>query len=788
MADLKESDPPEGSPPTLPDPASTEGKAGSSPVDPNPPTSQPSTSTPTSDDNSSEMAPGGRQRPVTPKREADFSALLTQGEKSELISLINKVNDHLQKQTTQLFDSTVVEETTTPARISFWSGLPNRLRDLAVTKSSQSQGQRVNGKWTPPQKENVNPSHKPAISSNTQEPEKATDNRDESTPTPPRLQELKKEALAHFKKWQGTINKRVADISVKKTGDPPNPQNSGPGTRRGGGPSKPPFNRGTRPGSVHRTSVLEHDFSLAKHYTPIPTSLSSLPLEKKTLLLHALLLLFLSLEQYTAYTRLLLLHIASSLHLPLRTLAEDEVRVGKSLSQITKDIPADEVVQKKIEEGKSTKKWKVGLASLAGAAVIGITGGLAAPLVAAGIGTVLGGIGLSGSATAGILGVMAENGLLVGALFGIYGARASGKAMEQYTKDIDDFAFIPLRGSIGEDLEIGKVEPDTRRLRVVVGISGWLDEENDVTNPWRVLGEQNEVYGLKYEVESLLKMGTALETVLRSTSWPAARQEIIARTSKQPAKTRSRPGADLRFPALDGLRNGIWPSGLLKISKIIDNAWSVVMVRADKAGAVLADLIMNKAQGERGVTLIGYSTGARVIYSCLMCLAERRAFGLVENAVLMGTPAPSGEQVWCSMKSIVSGRLVNVFSENDCLLGFLYRTSSIGFGVSGLERIDGVDGVENVDVSAKISGHMRYRYLVGSILKLINWEDIDLAQVSVDEGSLAELEEKYRERERKRIAFERANEGGRLEEEGAKGKKKEQEPIRTRFRKNRGRR
>ncbi|KAM7200549.1 Protein of unknown function (DUF726) domain containing protein [Naviculisporaceae sp. PSN 640] len=786
MADLKEADPQEGSSSNLnvPDsgsspvdqapskslpPTSTACDSESSPVDPAPPTPQPSNST-ASDDNSSDMAPG-RQRPITPKREADFSSLLTQGEKSELISLINKVNDHLQKQITQLFDLNVVDEPGTPgpARISFWSGLPYRLRDLAVTKPPQAQCQRVSGKSKPLQKENMNPSHQPDVSSNAQETGRATGGQDESNSTTPRLQELKKEALAHFKKWQGTVNKRVADISVKKTADAQNGQNSGQGSRRGGGSTKPPFNRGTRPGPPppQRTSVLEHDFSLAKHYSPIPTSLSSLPLEKKTLLLHALLLLFLSLEHYTAYTRLLLLHIASSLHLPLRTLAEDEVRVAKSLSQITKDIPADEVVQKKIEEGKSAKKWKVGLASLAGAAVIGITGGLAAPLVAAGIGTVLGGIGLGGSATAGILGVMAENGLLVGALFGIYGARASGKAMEQYTKDVDDFAFIPLRGSIGEDLEIGKVEPDTRRLRVVIGISGWLGEANDVTNPWRVLGEQNEVYGLKWEVESLLKMGNALETLLRSTSWPAARKEILART------------------IFNSLRNGVWPLGLLKISKIIDNAWSVVMVRADKAGAVLADLIMNKVQGERGVTLIGYSLGARVIYSCLMCLAERRAFGLVENAVLMGTPAPSGDQVWCSMKSVVSGRLVNVFSQNDCLLGFLYRTSSIGYGVSGLERIDGVDGIENVDVSAKVSGHLRYRYLVGSILKLINWEDVDMLQVSVDENSLADLEESYRERERKRAAFEQANNEGVL---ASQDRPKEQEPIRTRFRKNRGRR
>ena len=743
-----------------------------------------------SDDNSSEMAPGGKPRPNTPKREADFSALLTNGEKVELTSLINKASDSIQKHIIHVFDSTSTEETTKPIRVSFWSGLPARLRDLNIAKPHFQGQRRPNANPTAPQKENLNPSQPATPYTGAQETEGVVD-RPGSQELTPRLQELKKEALVHFKKWQASMNKRVADISIKKTGDNQTSQASGPNSRRGPGP-KPPYGKGNRPNPPPRASLSEHDFSLAKHYSPIPTSLSSLPLEKKTLLLHALLLLFLSLENYTAYTRLLLLHIASSLHLPLRTLAEDEVRVAKSLAQMAKDIPADEIIQKKTEEGKSTRKWKVGLASIAGAAVMGITGGLAAPLAAAGIGTVLGGIGLGGGATAGLLGVMAESGLIIGALFGMYGARATGKAMEQYTKDVDDFAFIPLRGSIGQDSEIGKIEPNSRRLRVVIAISGWLDTQDDITNPWRMLGEQNEVYALKWEVESLLKLGTALETVLRSAVWSVARKEIIARTSKpkllQSETPKQIPRTNPRLTVVGSLQNSVWPIGLQKISKIIDNPWSVVMVRADKAGAVLADIIMNKVQGERGVTLVGFSFGARVIYSCLMSLAEKRAFGLVENAVLMGTPAPSDAQVWCTMKSVVSGRLVNVYSENDCMLGFLYRTSSLQYGVAGLERVDGIDGVENVDVSAKISGHLRYRYLGGSILKHIGWEDVDPAQVSVDEASLAHLEETTRERERKRDEMELGTDNKKLEQHGTKQKQKEQEPVRTRNRKNKGRR
>lgn len=151
------------------------------------------------------------------------------------------------------------------------------------------------------------------------------------------------------------------------------------------------------------------------------------------------------------------------------------------------------------------------------------------------------------------------------------------------------------------------------------------------------------------------------------------------------------------------------------------------MVRAEKAGVVLADAIMrSKIQGDRPVSLMGYSLAARAIYVCLMVLAERRQFGIVDSVVLMGTPAPSESRVWLTLKSVVSGRLVNVYSESDYLLGFLYRTSNIHFGVAGLQQIQGADGVENHNVSDLVKGHLRYSTLTGKILKDIGWEDLSM--------------------------------------------------------------
>lgn len=219
------------------------------------------------------------------------------------------------------------------------------------------------------------------------------------------------------------------------------------------------------------------------------------------------------------------------------------------------------------------------------------------------------------------------------------------------------------------------------------------------------------------------KLGTSIESVIKSTAWGVAKKEIIRRT------------------IFASLMEALWPLSLLKISKVVDNPFSVAKNRADKAGLVLADALINKAQGERPVTLIGYSLGARLIYSCLMSLAERRAFGLVESAVLIGAPTPSDSAPWITMRSVVAGRLVNVYSENDYILAFLYRTSSIQYGVAGLQEIEDVPRIENVNVSHMVSGHLRLQYLVGSILEKVGFEDIDKEEVEKEEHTLALLEQ-----------------------------------------------
>ncbi|MCJ1297477.1 hypothetical protein MMC08_000263 [Hypocenomyce scalaris] len=554
----------------------------------------------------------------------------------------------------------------------------------------------------------------------------------------PKMQELHAAALRFFDDWREGIIQRVGEVvNSKETASSHLMEATDPSSTHN------PSDKKLDP---ERPSASDESTASALHelYPPISTPLSSLEEEKRILILHSMLLLLLSLEHYIAPSRILLLYLTSSLRLGLEVLTQDEENVAKGLLEAAKQMSGEQETAKKAKENESSRKWKVGLASVAGAAIIGVTGGLAAPLVAAGVGSVMGGLGLGATAAAGYLGSVAGSTVIVGGLFGAYGGRMTGQMMDNYAREVEDFAFLPVRGSrknFEHNEKEAASETGNRRLRVTVGISGWLTEKEEVVTPWRVVGKGSEVFALRYELEALMNLGNSMTAMVSSAAWGYAKSEFIKRT------------------IFADMMGALWPIGLLKVSRVVDNPFSVAKSRAEKAGEVLADALINKAQGERPVTLIGYSLGARVIYSCLMSLSRRRAFGLVESVVLIGAPTPCTTSDWRVMRSVVAGRLVNVYSENDYVLGFLYRTSSIQYGVAGLQKVEGLPSVENVDVSELVSGHLRYRYLVGSILKKIGFEDIEMEEVAKEEEALRIMEEEEEKKKNKDKLLSREEKG-----------------------------
>ncbi|PFH59508.1 hypothetical protein XA68_12240 [Ophiocordyceps unilateralis] len=459
------------------------------------------------------------------------------------------------------------------------------------------------------------------------------------------------------------------------------------------------------------SSSPEDVTQLQSLYRPMPTPLTELPPQDRREALTCTLLLLLATGKYSAHSRALMLYLASALALPPTFVNEQEGEIAKSLMESSnadgkENMSAEAEAAKRQEENKLSRYWKVGLASVAGAAVIGVTGGLAAPLVAGAISGIMGGVGLGGVAS--FLGIFWANGALVGALFGAYGAKMTGEMMDNYAKEVEDFRFIPLdqdqqqtdQPSEKTDKGQQQAKAEQRRLRVTIGINGWLSSESDIQKPWLVLGADSEAFALRYELKTLLGLGSALNDLVHSLAWKTVKRELVKRT------------------ALATLLAALWPVQILAAaSTSIDNPFQRARHRSRKAGRLLADALVNRVQGERPVALVGYSLGASAIHACLQELADRRAFGLVDSVVLIGAPAPAASDHWRALRPVVSGTIFNVYSENDLVLGLVYRLHALDYGVAGLQPVHGVPALRNVDFSAHVTGHLRYPLLTADILR-----------------------------------------------------------------------
>jgi pimeloyl-ACP methyl ester carboxylesterase len=156
---------------------------------------------------------------------------------------------------------------------------------------------------------------------------------------------------------------------------------------------------------------------------------------------------------------------------------------------------------------------------------------------------------------------------------------------------------------------------------------------------------------------------------------------------------------------------------LTKLGYLIDNPWSNALDRAKAAGGVLADVLIQRHLGVRPITLIGFSLGSRVIFYALLELARQKAFGILQDVIIMGTTVTAPTKTWTEARSVVSGRFINAYAKNDWLLNYLFRATSGGLNtIAGLRPVEGVPGLENVDVTDKIAGHMSYRAFMPLIL------------------------------------------------------------------------
>lgn len=213
----------------------------------------------------------------------------------------------------------------------------------------------------------------------------------------PRFKTLKEHSLQHYDQWRNAVVKRAGEAvhsqqdTEKLIAD----------SAKSDGGSLLSSQTQEQKGLLTTSKDERGAPKLEDVFPRVKTSLTKLSIAERTLVLHSVLLLLISLENYSARSRVLLLFLTSSLKLGLRALNSEEEKVAKGLLESAQQINADEEAQKKASASEKSRKWKMAAATAAGAAVVGVSGGLAAPMIASGVGAVMGGLGLGTTAAAG---------------------------------------------------------------------------------------------------------------------------------------------------------------------------------------------------------------------------------------------------------------------------------------------------------------------------------------------------------------------------------------------------
>lgn len=452
--------------------------------------------------------------------------------------------------------------------------------------------------------------------------------------------------------------------------------------------------------STHGVQVTDLSLSLLtlESQKPIVHHLSK-DFDLRWVLICDLFLLLLSDGYYDSRSRTLLIHFANYLGVLNIEVFQFERRLIESLEMDTSnksienrdDKLSDRLfIEKHIQKNRRRRLAYIGMATIGGSLAIGLSAGLLAPLIGAGLAAGLTTVGIGGTSgfLAGVGGsvIITTGGVAVG-------AKVGSKAGARRTGDVQTFELKPLHNN--------------KRTNLIITVSGWMNGDlDDVRLPFSTVDPvMGDMFSLLWEPEMLRSMGQTIG-ILASEALSTSIQQILGAT------------------ILSALMSAIQlPMALSKLSYLLDNPWNVSLDRAWKAGKLLADTLISGNLGVRPITLVGFSLGSRLIYSCLIELARRGGHGLVENVILLGNPvAVKYEQITLA-RSVVSGKFVNGYSKNDWILGYLFRATGGGLlTVAGLSTIENIPGVENFDCTEMVEGHMSYRKAVPKILRAMDWE------------------------------------------------------------------
>ncbi|SPN97184.1 related to DUF726 domain protein [Cephalotrichum gorgonifer] len=424
----------------------------------------------------------------------------------------------------------------------------------------------------------------------------------------------------------------------------------------------------------------------------LPTT-SKLDIDLRWTVLCDLFLVLIADSNYDARARTLLERVAKAMDIPWIDICRFEKRVTDALEMQQaaekENWNEDEHMEERRKMALKRRYVMMGLATVGGGLVIGLSAGLLAPVIGAGLAAGFTTIGVGGTsgflAGAGGAAVITSSAAASGSIIGV---RAAGRR----TGAVKTFEYRPLHNN--------------KRVNLIITVSGWMTGKvDDVRLPYSTVDSvMGDLYSVLWEPEMLRSMGDTIN-ILATEALTQGLQQVLGSTILMSLM------AALQLPIV-----------LTKLSYLIDNPWAVSLDRATSAGLILADSIIDRNLGTRPITLVGYSLGSRVIYSCLQELARKGACGLVQNVYLFGSPVVVKKDEVIRAKTVVSGRFVNAYHSNDWILGYLFRLTNGGISrIAGLAPIEDCPFIENINVTEMVKGHMDYRTAMPRLLRECGW-------------------------------------------------------------------
>ncbi|KAI9375693.1 hypothetical protein BJX61DRAFT_531405 [Aspergillus egyptiacus] len=461
-----------------------------------------------------------------------------------------------------------------------------------------------------------------------------------------------------------------------------------------------------------------HEEDVPEVHTPsqLPTT-QKIDLDIRWTVLCDLFLVLISDSSYDSRSRTLLEKVGASMEVSWLQIARFEKRVVDALEmqeEADKETwDESEHMEKRRKSALKRKYMIMGLATVGGGLVIGLSAGLLAPVIGAGLAAGFTTIGVGGTSAflggAGGTALIASGATLTGSTIGL-------RASHRRTGAVQTFEYRPLHNN--------------KRFNLIVTVSGWMTGNvDDVRLPYSTVDPiMGDLYSVLWEPEMLKSMGATIN-ILATEALTQGLQQVLGSTVLTALM------ASLQLPLI-----------LTKLSYLIDNPWNVSLARAQAAGLILADSLIDHNLGKRPVTLLGYSLGARVIFSCLKELADKGAYGLVQNVYLFGSPVVANKDEYTKARGVISGRFVNGYSSNDWILGYLFRATSGGImRVAGLAPVEGIPGLENHDITKLVNGHMDYRAAIPRLLKAVGWEVLSEDFVEIEDPDPENHAERQRE-------------------------------------------